>query len=410
MILTNQQLLFLMNKKMNIVSFNSLTVQVALLLSFRLVTYSTTDTAFTAREKIDVSGFFDSSHHWYDIEDQDKVIKPLQGQRKYSPTAIDSIAANILLYQRANGGWPKNYDMLAALTDEQVKAVLSVKGDTMGTTFDNGTTHSQVEYLARAFSLNHDVRYRDASLRGIDFILSAQYRNGGWPQFYPDTSGYRKYITFNDDAMLGIMRVLYRINQNEPNYSFVDNARREKVRRAYEKGLSCILKCQILEGGVLKAWGQQHDNLDFRPQSARNFEPACISSLESASLVLFLMDIENPDSGLVNAINAAVRWFEKSKIPGTRLDIIKAPTTHFLYQTSSIDRVVVNDPGAPPIWTRFYELVTNRPMFCNRDKKVVYSLAEVERERRVGYRWYEYDPALVLKRYPEWEKKWSPNK
>ncbi len=398
-----------MNKKMNIRSFNSLTALLAMVLFFPVMCFSAADTTTISRQRIDVSGFFDSSHHWYDIEDQGKVIKPLEGQRRYSPESIDSIAENILLYQRANGGWPKNYDMVAALTTEQIKAVRSVKSDTMGTTFDNGTTHSQVEYLARAFSVKHDVRYRDASLRGIDFILSAQYANGGWPQFYPDTSGYRKYITFNDDAMLGIMRVLYRIGQNTPDYIFVDEARRGKVRRAYEKGIVCILQCQVIEDGIATAWGQQHDNLNLRPQSARNFEPACISNLESASLVLFLMDIENPDSGLVKAINGAVRWFEQSKIFGIRLEVIKAPTTHFLYQTSSIDRVVVNDPGAPPIWTRFYELKTNRPMFCNRDKKVVYSLAEVERERRVGYRWYGYEPAQVLKKYTEWQKRWSPN-
>ena len=398
-----------MKKRMRTLTLHSLTITVALALLVPLTAYSTSDTTSAIGQSIEVSGFFDSSHHWYDIEDQDKVIKPLEKQRRYSPAAIDSIAGNILLYQRANGGWPKNYDMLAALTDEQVKAVLTVKGDTMATTFDNGTTHSQVEYLARAFSVKHDVRYRDALLRGIDFILSAQYANGGWPQFYPDTSGYRKYITFNDDAMLGIMRVLYRIRQNAPEYSFVDEVRRGRVRRAFEKGLTCILKCQIVEGGVMKAWGQQHDNRNLRPQSARNFEPACVCSIESASLVLFLMDIENPDSGLVKAINGVVHWFEKSEIFGTRLEVVKAPTTHFLYQTSSIDRVVVNDPGAPPIWTRFYELQTNRPMFCNRNKNVVYSLAEVERERRVGYRWYGYDPAQVLKRYVDWQKRWSPN-
>jgi PelA/Pel-15E family pectate lyase len=69
----------------------------------------------------------------------------------------------------------------------------------------------------------------------------------------------------------------------------------------------------------------------------------------------------------------------------------------------------VKDPNAPPIWARLYELGTNRPLFCNRDRKVVYSLAEVDRERRTGYSWYIYAPAEVLKKYLEWQKRWAPD-
>ena len=74
---------------------------------------------------------------------------------------------------------------------------------------------------------------------------------------------------------------------------------------------------------------------------------------------------------------------------------------------TSIDRVVLPDPQAPPIWARFYELGTNRPLFCNRDSKPVYSLAEVARERRTGYGWYNYAPQEVLRKYPEWQQRWA---
>ena len=57
--------------------------------------------------------------------------------------------------------------------------------------------------------------------------------------------------------------------------------------------------------------------------------------------------------------------------------------------------------------TRYYELKTHVPLFCNRDSKVVYSLAEVDRERRDGYGWYTYEPQKVLKAFPEWAKKWG---
>jgi hypothetical protein len=48
-------------------------------------------------------------------------------------------------------------------------------------------------------------------------------------------------------------------------------------------------------------------------------------------------------------------------------------------------------------------------LFCNRDGKPVYSLEEVERERRTGYAWYVYDPQEILDKYPEWQLKWAPD-
>jgi len=58
----------------------------------------------------------------------------------------------------------------------------------------------------------HDEKYRTAVLKGIDYILKAQYPNGGWPQFYPPRAEtpYQRYITFNDDAMVSINAVFAR--------------------------------------------------------------------------------------------------------------------------------------------------------------------------------------------------------
>lgn len=381
-------------------------ITAAALLSLSLVSFAQKASPAQSGKEIDVAGFHDSSHHWYDIEDEDKIITPLPNQPKYTPTEIRKIADNILLFQKSNGGWPKNYDMLAILMEQQIHAVKAAR-EAMNTTFDNGATHSHVEYLARAFSKTRDDRYKDACLKGLDFILSAQYANGGWPQFYPDTSGYRKYITFNDGAMVGVMNVLHRIVKNTPPYSFVDAIRRGKARDAFERGLECILKCQVVQNGVLTGWGQQHDNVDVHPQNARTFEPASVSSRESAEIILLLMSIDHPDKEVVTSLQSAVKWLERSTIHGIRVKDMKAPTAHYKYQTVSFDRIVVKDSSAPPIWARLYELGTHRPLFCNRDAKPVYSLAEVDRERRTGYTWYSYEPDEVMKKYPAWRKKWS---
>ena len=69
------------------------------------------------------------------------------------------------------------------------------------------------------------------------------------------------------------------------------------------------------------------------------------------------------------------------------------------------DTVVVADSKAPPIWARNYEVESNRPIFASRDGVKVYSLAEVDRERRTGQPWYGDWPARLLDReYPQWRK------
>jgi PelA/Pel-15E family pectate lyase len=172
--------------------------------------------------------------------------------------------------------------------------------------------------------------------------------------------------------------------------------------------MDCIIKTQINDAGKPTAWCQQYDEVKLTPAWARKFEPPSICNKESAELVLFLMSLEHPSKGIVDAIQNAVAWFQESKIHNTRVNTIPAPRMVTPFRVSMSDRVVVNDPAAPPIWTRYYELKTHKPVFCNRDSKVVYTLAEVTRERRDGYGWYTYEPQKVLNDYPKWQKKYAP--
>jgi PelA/Pel-15E family pectate lyase len=257
--------------------------------------------------------------------------------------------------------------------------------------------------LSKAYTLLHEKKYEKAALRGLHFILKAQYENGGWPQFYPDKSGYRKYITFNDGAMIGIMTVLQHIVQNEPYYSFVNSELRSEVLKAYQKGIDCILKCQIVENGIPTVWCQQHDNITLKPVGARTFELSSKASSESAEIVRLLMEIENPNQEIINAIKNAVAWFQKVKIENVKIKTVPAKDVVYKYHEAKYDRVVVSDSAAPPIWTRYYELGTDRPMFANRDGQKVYRLSDVSRERRTGYAWYGYWPQkIILKEYPAW--------
>lgn len=372
-----------------------------------LIIFSFTFLTLCAQKKtniIDVSGFRDSEYHWKDITDHEQVIVPNKDQQSYQPAEVREIANNILLYQQPNGGWPKNYDMLAVLTDAQ-KQVLRKHKDSNRTTFDNGATYSQVEYLVKAYSKTSDSEYKKAALRGINFMLDAQYNNGGWPQFYPDVKGYRKYITFNDGAMIGVMTVLHHIVQNDSYYSFVDVATRKKVAQAFAKGIDCILKCQIIENGQLTVWCQQHDNIDFSPRNARTFELASKASEESTQIIELLMSIDLPGPEIINAVKSAVSWFKQVEIKGIIIKTITDTEEVYKFHATNLDKIVMQDSSAKPIWTRYYELETNRPFFANRDGKKVYQLADVSRERRTGYAWYGYWPQKMLNvEYPGWIK------
>ena len=72
-------------------------------------------------------------------------------------------------------------------------------------TIDNDATYTQMRYLARVFTATRLTRFQAAFRRGLDYLLKAQYPNGGWPQFYPLRDGYWSHITYNDDAMVGVL-------------------------------------------------------------------------------------------------------------------------------------------------------------------------------------------------------------
>jgi PelA/Pel-15E family pectate lyase len=319
-------------------------------------------------------------------------------------TGVGVFAANILLFQRSNGGWPKDYDMLAVLTRAQKRAVWASR-PSLDTTFDNDTTHAQVEYLAKAYTATNTPAYRDACLRGFDFLLAAQYDNGGFPQRWPHATDYRAHITFNDGVMVGIMKVLDAAARNKPEWTWLDASRRERARLAVSRGVACILKCQIRVGDALTGWAQQHDEKTFAPAPARTFELTSLSPQDTTEIARFLM--HQPKSPEITAsVEAAVSWLHKTALTGIRVDKVPAPHAEFERHKTDIDVVVVPDPNADKIWARFYEIDSNRPVFASRDGVKVYSLAEVDRERRTGSTWYGDWPAKLLARdYPEWQKK-----
>lgn len=303
--------------------------------------------------------------------------------------------ANLLTYQTPAGGWCKAYD---AHVPRDVALGAKGFGGWNGTpTIDNGATWSEIRLLGRAFALTAKDDYRQACQRGLTFLLDRQYENGGWPQRSPKDPGkhdYGTHITFNDHAMtevLGLMRDV--AEAKTPWFTWMPEEQRKAARTAFDRGIACVLKCQIIREGQPTGWCQQHDAMTLAPTSARAYELPCIAGAESARLAMLLMSLDQPDAEVRRAIDGAVRWFTVSAISGKQV------------VDQDGDRVLIDAADAPRLWARCYDLDTNQPFFCDRDgvKRTVFS--DISRERRTGYAWYGTWGEQVLREHQQWIKR-----
>src|SRR5690606_22061665 len=126
---------------------------------------------------------------------------------------------NVLLYQRDIGGWPKNIQMHKPLSEAKKKELLILKSSDNDVTTDNGATTQELLFLSKIYRITPDERYKKAFLLGVDYLLEAQYDNGGWPQFYPLKEGYYSHITYNDNSMVNILNLLKEIKNRTDYYA-----------------------------------------------------------------------------------------------------------------------------------------------------------------------------------------------
>ena len=307
------------------------------------------------------------------------------------------VADKLIRTQRAVGGWEKNINY-NRLSEAEVQAFQD-SSNAIGATIDNGSTITELKFLAKVYEQQKDERYKKAVEKGINYLLTAQYKSGGWPQFYPARKGvsYASHITYNDDAMINVLEFLQSIDKNERPYTALNlpQATKAKIKTAIDKGIDCILKTQIIVAGKPTVWCAQHDEVTLLPANARAYELASFSGSESVGITLFLMNIPNPSKAIANAVEGAVQWFADHQLQHIKLTTV--------VKDGKRDRVIVEDPAAEPLWARFYDLETGKPFFCGRDGIKRNSMAEIESERRNGYSWYTTAPSKVLEKYTSWK-------
>lgn len=329
-------------------------------------------------------------------------------------------ADSALRYQYPCGGWAKNHDWHALEGDSKMKerrAILlqKTRGKSLGATIDNGATTHELMLLAKVYAANCQGKqvkkrvlkgYRDAFVKGMGYLLEAQYDNGGWPQFYPqkplDDEGhpfYSSHITFNDDAMHNVMVMLREVYEQRQPYDALrlSPALRDSLRAAFDKGIACILDCQIKKEGKLTVWCQQHDEVTLAPAPARSYELASFTgSHETASLLSLLMSLPQPSERVVQAVTAAVEWLKAHTLQDVQLET-------FTNAEGKKDRRLVHRFGHKT-WARYYDLQTEEPYVCDRDGLPQPSLEYIGYERRNGYGWYGNMPEQIIKEFPQWLK------
>lgn len=324
----------------------------------------------------------------------------------YAGEEARRIADNIVSFQTPAGGWGKNQDRSASPRTRGQSFVIvehlpaMAKGDIQARdaswvyvgTIDNGATTTELRFLARTQRERAGATgeaYRAAFLRGVRYLLAAQYPNGGWPQIWPLEGGYHDAITYNDDAMAEVIELLLDASGRQGDYAFVPATLAAEARAAVDRAVEVILTTQIVTGGRRTGWGQQHDPLTLAPVGARNFEPVSLSSNESASLLALLMRLPSRSPRIDAAIDAGIAWLRS----------IAIRDVEWTAATPGEGRRLVPKPGAGPIWARFYDIATMRPIFGDRDRSIHDDVNALSPERRNGYSWFGTSPRKVIAAY-----------
>ena len=254
----------------------------------------------------------------------------------------------LLALQTPEGGFPKEGDPAG--------------GPHNTASFDDDVTTGALEFLMALWRHTEDAKDRQAVERVGAFIIRAQYRDsGGWPQrFPPPESHYGAHITFNDDVMANVIRVLLDLNE------FTGDS---KYLAAAVRGGECIIR---LQGGTgQEIWAQQYDARTLEPASGRSFEPAGYSPNESKEICDSLIELylATGQARFLEPLPRAFKWYDTHRLPDGN-------------------------------WARLYEPGTQRPVYGRPgDGGKTYELAKA----RPGYSWqgrwyYPYDAQRAYRR------------
>ena len=238
-------------------------------------------------------------------------------------------------------------------------------------TFDDQATYAPAKFLLDLYVETRDPAYRKPLIKALDFVVEAQYPNGGWPQRYPlmydyphgGHDDYTHYYTYNDGVTANNIKLLFDAWEKLGIASYRDAAVR---------GMDFYIVSQLPYPQA--GWAQQY-TMDMRPGWARTYEPAALSVHRTMTNIRDLMRYYTMTGyrRYLSPIPNAIDWLERSAI--------------------------TDDSSLNYTHAGFYELGTNKPLYYHFEGTGPEDYQYVVNHEREGAWWYRKSARPDIKEF-----------
>ena len=324
-----------------------------------------------------------------------------------SPNSLN-IAANLLVTQRFDGGFPRgigqggNETWGSGNMGDWTQAQLNNNWNSrnaLDAYFGRGITTEEVRFLLMMYEATGIARFGEAALMGLDTIFNTQYRAGdvinlgaaaggvvtltatcagvgGWPYYITRREAHRGGASFSDRSVIWILRLMQDIEAGQFSRlnNHTDYDRIARATEAFDSGIESILRIQIPSSAFadgqerLTAWSLHHyPHNTGAPMWAREFEPPSISGREGGDVAAFLMGL---DAARIQAVGPGVWERTQNAIHSAAFFFNYAELFGYAHSTRSTpagaDRILEAIPGGSSLWARFISVETFDTLFFDR--------------------------------------------
>lgn len=293
------------------------------------------------------------------------------------------VARTVIAAQKDVGGWHFMHDFAGEDSIRQWYDTIGKNGWRLeefihyweNATFDDSVTTEAACLLLRMYLEKKETVYLAPLVKAIEFILDAQYDNGGWPQRHPQVEpfsykgkpDYTRYITLNDNVAQENIQFLVSCYQTLTGED-IDADLREEMHDAIYNAMDIFLD---LQGPPSQPAFALQYTLDLEPIGARTYEPDAYTTHTTAAAVSNLLVFYQitADDKYLERIDEALDWLDSVRLPDD-------------YPCKPADRTHAT----------FMEIGTDIPRFVHRTGSNIVN----------GAYYWDYDPAKVIVHYNIW--------
>lgn len=244
-------------------------------------------------------------------------------------------------------------------------------------TFQSGNIVAFIKLIVNNFIKTKNSNLLLSIHKLTDYLtdIFENYDNGGVPLYHPklDKEEWKYNVSIKNGNFINYLRTI-EILLNSSDLLVHIESKIELLKNAYRKSLILLLKLQINVGNTKTIWSQYYDKDTLLPTDGNENEPLGLCTLESAQILLYLMDIENPTNTMKNAIRSGCEWFQKHKVSGWIQIFDKKsydPSDHddkIESQTLLVPYRYKPFPQKMTMHSRYYDFESMEPIFKENNK------------------------------------------